>query len=290
MAPWPSSPGRGLALFGLLSLLATAIGCGVASASGVPMAVWVRNPIAWAVGAVLAAAMLARAGGRVELAVMAAAPLGLLATLADPGRLGVHRWIDLGPLYVNAAQVLLPPAIVALAARRESLGSAAVAAAAMALLVAQPDASQATALGAAVLVAIGAAPLTRRARVPAMAAVGLAVAASWLRADPLEPVPEVEEILRLAWEISPFVAIAAGIALLAALGALARVRAPEVRCGARALAAYALVSAAAALAGPFPVPLVGMAVSPILGLWLGAGLLAAQARRVNAYSRAASDA
>ncbi len=74
------------------------------------------------------------------------------------------------------------------------------------------------------------------------------------------------------------------------LGALACVGAPEVRCGARALAAYALVSAVAALAGPFPVPLVGMAMSPILGLWLGAGLLAAQARRVNAYSRAASDA
>lgn len=290
MTPSTLSPGRGLALFGLLSLAATAIGCGVASASGVPLIVWVRNPIAWAVGAVLAAAMLARAGRRTELAVLAAAPLGLLATLADPGRLGVHRWIDLGPLYVNAAQVLLPPAIVALAARRDSVSSAALAAATMALLVAQPDASQATALGAVLLVVIGASPLDRRGRGLAMAAVGLAVAASWLRPDPLEPVAEVEEILGLAWAVSPVVAIAAGLALLAALGALAGARAPEVRGGARALVAYALLSAAAPLAGPFPVPLVGMAMSPILGLWLGAGLLAAQARRVNAYSRAASDA
>lgn len=278
-APSSGSPVRALALFGLLSLAAVAIGCSVAGASGVPASAWIRNPISWCVGALAAVLVLRAAGPWARWIFLAAAPIGLLATLGGAGRLGVHRWLDLGPLHINAAQVLLPPAIVAYAASAGGRVWPWVAAAMMALLVVQPDASQATAFGAALFALIGASRLSKPARAAAMAAVGLAIAASWLRPDPLAPVPEVEEIMRLAWAISPTAAIAAWAALICAVGSFALFRAPGA--GSRALCAYAVLSALTPLLGPFPVPLVGMAMSPILGLWLGAGVLAAEARRAD---------
>ncbi|MBJ7413089.1 MAG: hypothetical protein JHD15_22405 [Phenylobacterium sp.] len=268
------SRARGLAAFGVASLAAVAIGAGVAAASGVPPSVWVRNPAAWLAGALLGALLLATAGRRTALGFLIAAPVALAATFFGPGQLGVHRWLDLGPLHINAAQILLPPVIVALGGAGAGRIRLVAAAVLMALLIAQPDASQATALGAALVALIGAGGWPRIPRTAAMAAAGLAMAAAWLRPDPLQPVAEVEEILQLAWRLSPALAVGAGAMLLLALTSLALLRAPA----ARALSAYAVLSALTALVAPFPVPLVGMAMSPILGLWLGAGMLAAQAR------------
>ncbi len=42
-----------------------------------------------------------------------AAPVGLAASLISSGQAGVHRWVDLGPLHMNAALLLLPAAVVA---------------------------------------------------------------------------------------------------------------------------------------------------------------------------------
>jgi hypothetical protein len=50
---------------------------------------------------------------------------------------------------------------------------------------------------------------------------------------------------------------------------------PRTRVAALALAVYCLASALAPAFGAFPVPLVGMGMSPVLGFWLGAGALAA---------------
>lgn len=277
-----------MARFGLASLAAVAIGCAVAEASGVPAGVWARNPASWLVGSLIAVALAAFAGRRASLALLAAAPIGLAATFLAPALQGVHRWVDLGPLHMNVAQVLLPPAVVAcvgLASGRAWLGAGA---AILALLVVQPDASQAIAFGGAMVVVLCTRVRSTPVRVAGVVAVAAAVVVSWLRPDPLAPVAEVEEIMRLAWTVAPAAAVAAWAALLASCGALAWSRAPS----AAALGVYALLTALTPLAGPFPVPLVGMAMSPILGLWLGAGLLAAQAscRAPSAYNPVASGA
>ncbi|MBI1197120.1 MAG: hypothetical protein GC203_04585 [Phenylobacterium sp.] len=268
-----------LAVFGGLSLAAVATGVLVAHAQGVSASVWARNLGSWAAGA-LAALLLGRfAGPRVALAFCAAAPIGLLGALANTGRLGVHRWLDLGPLHINAAEVLLPPAIAACAASARGRLWPWFAAAAMALLVVQPDASQATAFGGALAVLLGASRLPRALRIAGVVGVGMAIGASWLRRDPLAPVPEVEEIMRLAWTVSPLAAIAAWTALLGAAASFWLFPAARPHAGAWALGVYAILSALTPLMGAFPVPLVGMAMSPIVGLWLGAGMMAAQARR-----------
>lgn len=267
-----------LAVLALLSLAALTVGCLVASASGVPTGVWIRNPASWVVGAVVAGVMARFAGRTATLAFLVAAPLGLAACFVGAGQLGVHRWLDVGPLHINAAQVLLPPAVVALATAAPGRLRLASAVAIVGLLIAQPDASQATAFGGALFGLIGVSRLSRPKRVAAMVAVSVAVATSWLRPDPLGPVPEVEEIMSLAYALSPVAAVAASTALLAAICSFALFSTTGALGGPRALGAYALLSALMPVIGPFPVPLVGMAMSPILGLWLGAGLLAAQAR------------
>lgn len=233
-----------------------------------------------------AALVAARAGPRVEVGLLVGAGVALAATLASPGLQGVHRWIDLGPLHLNVAQIVLPAAIVALAGQGRRL-AVLTSAVLLGVLAAQPDASQATALGAALLILILPGRSSRATRAAALVAIAVAVSLSWLRPDPLGPVPEVEQIMALAWTASPALGVGAWCALIGAC------LSPRLSRGrpATALAAYALVTAVAPLAGWYPVPLVGMSMSPILGLWLGEGLLAAQARRpASACSPAASDA
>ena len=271
----PANGARFLAGFGLLSFLTVATGCAIAAAHGVGTGSWARNLVAWGVGAAAAWAVARRPA--VLPAFLLAAPAALAATLLNAPVDGVHRWIDAGPLHINAAAVLLPAATVALAALRDRRWSWLAAAAILALLVLQPDASQATAFGAGMIVVLASWRGPVAVRVGGAAVALLAIAAAWLRPDPLTPVPEVEEIIGLAWAWSP-VAAAAAVALLAATALwplrIAVADGPA-KAAALALAACCVASALAPVLGVFPVPLVGIGMSPVLGFWLGAGALAA---------------
>jgi len=272
----PRSTGRFLAGFALLSLAAVAAGCTVAAAHGVPAGSWARNLAAWGVGGVAAWA-IARAP-RLS-GILWIAPAALAATLLNPGQEGVHRWIDLGPLHVNAAAALLPAAVVALATLADRRWSWMVAAGMLALTVLQPDASQAAALGAGMVVVLASLRAPALVRAGGAAAIVLAVAAACTRPDPLAPVPEVEGAVALAWRLSP-VAAAVAVALLAATALFPlrlAGRSPPFT-PALALAACCAVQALAPAFGAFPVPLVGVGMSPVLGFWLGAGALAAARR------------
>ena len=277
---------RFLAGFALLSLATVAIGCVVAAVHGVPAGSWGRNLVAWGIGAAAAWAIARWPSALPRILLMA--PAGLVATLVNPGQEGVHRWIDIGPVHMNAAAVLLPAAVVALAVLRDRRWRWMATAAMLALLVLQPDASQATAFGAGVIVVLASARGPVLLRASGVAATVLAVAMAWLRPDPLAPVPEVEEIIGLAWGWSPMAAIAA-VALLAgaALWPLRIAVSAERRSitPALALAACFVAAAVTPAFGAFPVPLVGVGMSTILGFWLGAGALVA-ADRVGAEKRA----
>jgi cell division protein FtsW (lipid II flippase) len=272
------SGARFLAGFGLLSVLAVAIGCAVVAAHGVAVGSWARNLVAWVVGAAAAWAIARRPG--VLPAFLLAAPVALAATLLNAPQEGVHRWIDVGPLHINAAAALLPAAIVALAALRDRRWSWIAAAAILGLLVLQPDASQATAFGAGMLVVLAFLRAPAAVRAGGAVVTVLAIAAAWMRPDPLAPVPEVEGIIGLAWGWSPLAAVAA-VALLAATALwplrIALADGPA-KAAALALAACCTMSSLAPALGAFPVPLVGVGMSPVLGFWLGAGALAAAAR------------
>jgi hypothetical protein len=279
-SPASERGGRFFAGFGLLSLLTVAIGCAIAAAHGVPTGSWARNLVAWGVGAGAAWAIGRRPG--VLPWFLLAAPVALAGTLLNASVDGVHRWIDIGPLHINAAAMMLPAAVVALAALRDRPWSWMLAAASLALLVLQPDASQATAFGAGMIVVLATLRAPAAVRAGGAAATLLAVVAAWMRPDPLAPVPEVEEIIGVAWTWSPLAAVAA-VALLAATALwpmrIAASAPGDARTAALALTACLVATALAPFLGAFPVPLVGVGMSPVLGFWLGAGALAAAVRR-----------
>jgi hypothetical protein len=176
---------------------------------------------------------------------------------------GVHRWIGLGPIRLNGAEMLLPPALMA------GWGIV-LPLAILILLVLQPDASQAIAFAGGSIVATATSGASRARRVWTIFLFAGVAALSLLRRDPLAPVPEVEGIIALAAALSPAIAALAVLTLAGTtLAPLLVARSPA----AYALTAYLALCALAPAFGAFPVPLVGMGVSPILGAWLGFGAL-----------------
>lgn len=264
-------------LFGALSLASVAIGCFVASTHGAPARVWSLNLAAWIVGLGLAVAL---SRTRFERWWPLLALAGLLATFVFGGMQGVHRWIGLGPVHMNAAELLLPALIVALPGDGRRLR---LVFAVLITLALQPDASQATAFAGGAVAAVMTSAGPKRFLFAAFPAALAAL--SFLRPDPLAPVPEVEGIIGLAWAVSPPIAALAVLSLAGAgLAPLAAARSPA----AYGLAAYLVLSALAPVFGNYPVPLVGMGISSIFGAWLGFGALIGLTRRPSSSRRGRS--
>lgn len=99
---------RRLALwvFALASIIAIALGAVAMLLGDVPPAIAIRNPIAWlaAVGMGIFLASRGWLGGW-----GAPAALGIIAlSFLGPDQQGVHRWLDLGPVQLNSAALVLP--------------------------------------------------------------------------------------------------------------------------------------------------------------------------------------
>lgn len=266
-----------LLLFALASFAAVASGSVILALAGSGPGLWVRNPVAWIVGALLALA--ASRIGRARLAapaILLIAVLGTASTLVAQDVEGVNRWLDAGPLHINMAALLLPIALVALA--RLGLFTAigtAFAAIVLLILIVQPDASQATAVAIAVVILAARQQSSTSRKIATAAFAVLTAVAAWLRPDPLQPVAEVELIFCLAADLSLMLAVVAVAALTAAcLCPFVAGRDQEpTRSAALALLGYFAATAAAPALGAFPVPLVGLGMSFPVGFWLGIGLL-----------------
>ena len=247
--------------------------------SGVAPSSWLRSVVAWIVGGGLAW-LLARYGEprNASIGAVLLTTAALIATLFAPAVEGVHRWLDIGPLHINAAALLLPAAIVGLAtigiARPMGLAIALLTAT---ILLAQPDASQLTSFAIAVSILVARSTMAPRWKAFALLIAALFAIGGWMRPDTLQPVAEVEQIFAMWVAVSPILALVAGVALAAAaLAPLAR-SSPTARDAAVALAAYFVTVSIAPFFGWFPVPLVGLGMSFPVGWWLGMGLLLAQA-------------
>lgn len=264
--------------FAALSLAAILLGAYIGSLGDISPTLWIKNVLSWAVGA-FAAVMIART---FPVSLMSlwlwAAPIGLAATMFSPDQQGVHRWIEAGPLHINIAMLLLPAAIVALASRIGHYPHEAISCTiSLTLLVAQPDASQTTILSiATAMIAI------TEVRKPTLQAIlillcGAATILAWMQSDPLQPVIEVEEVLMLAKTISPALGFCAFVLLLAiamAPAAFTLDTQGTALVTAQALSIALLLCATLPIFGAFPVPFLGIGPSPIIGSWIGIGLLA----------------
>lgn len=287
----------GLLLMLLAPLPALGIGVLVMQRSGVNPAIWGQQLAAGLVLMTLCACMRVasrrtwRPGSSAWAIVGGAALLLLAATLAHPGEDGVRRWVSLGPLQLHAAFVALPALLIVLCAiaRRESVGGAtwllpSAAGTAAGMLVLQPDASQASAFAVAVAVFL----LQRgRASRSDWAAGGIVLGSAllaWSRTVPLEAVPHVEGIVGLAASLGAGWLITSALALallpLPFISAASRDR--ELRPEGFSLAAYFGIVCVAPFVGPYPVPVLGYGLSPILGYFAALGWIVMRDRAADA--------
>jgi cell division protein FtsW (lipid II flippase) len=270
------SSSRGLYL--LAPVPALAAGVLTMRMHDVPASVWGQNLAAWIVGTLLCAGIwrprTRPAPSRWAEVVAGLTLAALAATLLAPGLEGVHRWVALGPLRLHAASILLPSLLVALNALSRARGgwiATLVALGVLLCLFVQPDAAQATAFAAAAGVLL----LPRAGRgAPWLGGIlALAAGLTWMRRDPLAPVPHVEHVVGLAAELGAgWVVAALAALLLLPIPFLLAGRGAENRTGA-ALGTYVAITLLAPLAGIFPVPVMGYGMSPILGYLAGLGIL-----------------
>jgi hypothetical protein len=222
-----------------------------------------------AVGARLSSFARTRFGRRA-----AAVLLVTLVCLAAPllsSASGPARWVSLGSLNLYMAPLVLPAFLVAVSAvigcdRLRWLAFAAVVGAS-ALLAIQPDASQTIALLVAVTVAIVRARSKALASGVTLALISIATAWSFSRPDPLEPVPHVEGVFRLALEhsiLAGAVVIACAVVLVVGLF----VRSFRGFAWLSAVASYYAVLFLCSVAGLTPAPLIGYGAGPLLGFGL----------------------
>ncbi len=264
----------------LFPLPALAMGILVMRASGVPAMAWGQNLAACVIGVVLCFALSrprSSRRGEAGLLIAGVVALGCLAaTWLDPGVQDVHRWLTLGPVRLHAGALVLPVVLATLAglerAGRRHVSTLLSIATAL-LLVLQPDAAQATAFVAGAVVLL--LPRNRAEGhawirlVPLLALAGL----SWLRRDPLAPVPHVEGIVGLAIELGTGWGAAAVASLLLLPVPFFAARGRDDGRAGLAIGAYVVVTILAPAFAHFPVPMLGQGASPIIGYFAAIGLL-----------------
>lgn len=249
----------------IASLLAVSSGCAVASYSGYGLGVWGRNLAALLIGFLLAFALRRIQPRHLDRAALVLAPLLLLGAFIHPGLSGVHRWVSLGPLTWNVAFLVLPATLLALSRTTAKWAWPLTCIIALELCL-QPDASQSAAFATAALYIAWRSSLAKRSRLILTGLLLATFATALTLPDPLQPVPEVEGIIALAYGLSPLAAFLCVAALLAACLVPLTNQPPAI-----ALTLYLLICAIMPLFGAFPVPLVGMGMSPILGYCIGLG-------------------
>jgi cell division protein FtsW (lipid II flippase) len=207
----------------------------------------------------------------------------LLTALFGAAAEGASRWVNVGPLSLQVSLIVLPVMLILYARRPDSVGTAGIALAALALAL-QPDRAMAGVLTAALLALL----LARPGRLPLLAAAAaiLAFGRTWLVPDSLPGTAYVDRVLYTAFDVHPAAgaAVAIGAAALVLPAALGLWKGAGDRAALLAFGGcWAAVVAAAAL-GNYPTPLVGYGGSAVLGYLLSVSLLPGGARETGARS------
>lgn len=193
----------------------------------------------------------------------------LCCTFLNSGIDGVHRWIRLGSLSLNAAFIFVPIALggidqlFKLGRQRTAYVSASLIGA---ILFLQPDASMVTALAMTMTSALWYDRKNRALQRTAFAILLALAAVSWFRLESPEPVSHVEGILSLSkasgWELW-LASLLSLLILFCPFVAGLRRESSRPFCAGNILFYAGLL--AAVCTGLFPVPLLGSGASPILG-------------------------
>lgn len=254
---------------------AVGAGCLLLILSGAPLRMPVMNFAALLIGltallALRAAAVLLPRPVYWDWVLFATSLLVPLTAMFGVEADGVARWMVIAGLTTQPALIVVPPLAMAFALRPSAVRAAAIGCAAAGVAM-QPDPA------AAAMLALGSlAALPGRKRTPASAVAGIAAAGAvliaWLMSPLLPPAPFVEQVLPTAVGLGVITSTlaAAGLALLLLPALASDEDHPQAGL---AFAGVWLGAVLAALAGPYPTPVLGFGGSAILGYVLSVGLL-----------------
>lgn len=195
--------------------------------------------------------------------------LGCLAvaiTFLDRGLENVHRWLTIGSFRIYISSIVLPCMIIGLDVllQKKSVIFPVIITVMMLLMLAlQPDASQLSAFAISIVVVVFMRVKHRLLKCGVLLLSVGAVTYSWIHIDSLAAVPHVEGILLLARDMG-MVWFLLGIVSLALL-LIPFLRFPKISALSKAVGLYYLVTLASTFFGAFPVPFMGLGISPIIG-------------------------
>lgn len=209
------------------------------------------------------------------LAFLALCGVMLAATFLDKGLENVHRWLAIGNFRLYIASLVLSSAVIGIGVllkEKDNIPAITMAAILSVCLVLQPDASQLTAFSLAIAFLVWESSENRALTLCVALPCAALIIYSLIHIDTLAPIPHVENILFLVFDmgvvwfvlgvvslillILPFITLFQGVAVAKAIGL------------------YYSAIIVTTFFGNFPVPFMGQGISPIIGYLLAVFLLA----------------
>jgi hypothetical protein len=267
----------------LSPLIGIFFGAFIAYQNNISMIAFSSNIIAVVLGIPLALLLGSmHASFQRHLIILSIVLLGLMsASLLSLDITGVHRWITIGPTYINISMILAPLILYAISTSlgRYKFFSVLLAISVSVIHVLQPDAGQATALGCAAIVIF---LLTRgvpfEIRLIGITSIGVGITLAWRQPDSLPAVEHVEHILHLAVRIGSLGVAGIVLSIISLLTPIFYIlKHQHISRDNTVLAIAFIVYLGAAFyvteLGNYPVPIIGAGASSILGYYAIIGLI-----------------
>lgn len=195
----------------------------------------------------------------------------LSLTFLNPDMEGVHRWISIGFIKINAAMIAIPLTLIELwkALKTKSLFFCSlIAIGIIMILFFQPDASQLTGFAIPMMIMLCQKAKSRSKSLLIIIVFSLFVILSWMCLDKLPPVSHVERIIYMVAEMG-FIWLILGVISLLILPLPFILFPPKnSESISKYIGFYYIIIILSTFFGSFPVPLMGYGISPIIGFYI----------------------